>query len=563
MEHEIKNISGHVVDVINQQIVDATVSLKDGHIVSIESLPGLPTNAPYIMPGFVDAHIHIESTLMLPENFAALAVQQGTVAVVADPHEIANVLGIPGIDYMIENGHKVRFYFNFGAPSCVPSTSFETSGATLGAKEVTQLLQRNDIYGLAEVMNVPGVLNGDPELKAKLNAAILAKKPIDGHAPAVHGAQAQQYIEAGITTDHECTSLEEAVERSAMGMKILIREGSAACNFDTLSPMLANYPTMIMFCSDDKYADELEQGYINHLVRRAVKNGLPFWNVLRAACVNPVEHYHLKNGLLRKGDSADFIIVDNLKQFSILATYIEGEKVFDQQHGVLPALRLKTTPIKTTPTAYPNNFNAQPLTPADLRVSDHYDPHNGKLRDIKVMEVSDGSLYTRCMRITPHSDNNQIKTDPENDILKLVVYNRYRAAAPQMAFIKGFGIQHGAIASTIAHDSHNIIAVGCTDEALQKVINHLVKTHGGIAVYNDKQIFDLPLPVAGLMSPLPGKEVAAKHRQLKKQVAAMGCAFAAPFMALSFMALPVIPELKLTDKGLFDVTRFSFTQLFC
>lgn len=555
MNNTTSKIAGHIVDIENERVYTGTVSVADGRI-TLQEQPSLPlsSDAPYILPGFVDSHIHIESTLLLPENFARLAVRQGTVAAVCDPHEIANVLGIAGIDYMIESGRKTHFHFYNAAPSCVPSTCFETAGAAIGPEEIESLMQRDDIFGLAEMMNAFGAVNGDPEVLAKIAAAQRHGKPIDGHAPGFRGEDARKYVALGVSTDHECTSLAEAEERIILGMKILIREGSAACDFEELSPLLAKYGDMLMFCTDDKYADELMQGHINTLVQRAVAKGYPLWNVLRAACVTPVKHYRLRHGILRDGDPADFILVDNLSDFNIMQTWLDGVKVYDRNEHT-PDSVCRTTGCET-PQVLPNQFKAQPLEVSALRIA-----IPAGTERIKVIAATEGSLITRCMTAAPRVVDGNMVSNPDEDVLKLVVLNRYAAAPPAIAFIHGFQLQRGAIASTIAHDCHNIIALGCSDEEIVRAVNHLISTQGGIAACDGQQIWDLTLPVAGLMSPLSGEDAGRKHIELKAKVREMGCPFAAPYMTLAFMALPVIPELKLTDKGLFDGTRFEFTSI--
>ena len=520
-------ITANIVDVLNERIFHGTVTVEDGKIVEIEPLAAPQPSLPYLLPGLVDSHIHIESTLLLPEQYAPRAMRHGVLAAVCDPHEIANVLGMEGVDYMIESGRKTTFHFLWMAPSCVPSTPFETAGATIDAQGVAALLDRDEVGGLAEMMNVPGVLGGDPEVQAKIDYCKRLGKPIDGHAPALTGEDAKRYCGMGITTDHECVSVAIAEERIAMGMKILIREGSASCDFESLAPLLGKYRTMLMLCSDDMYADDFEQGYIDAMVRRALAKGYPLWNVLRAASITPVLHYNLHMGLLRKGDNADFILVDNLSDFNVLASYIEGNmcRCADSQ----PAL--------------PNNFHAQPITPEVL-----VREAEGK---VKVMVASEGSLYTRCelSEFTP-------------EVNKLVVINRYEPhAQPAVAFIKGFHLRQGAMASTIAHDSHNIIAVGADNQSIALAINTLIEHKGGIAVTDGSTVDCLPLPIAGLMSPLSCEEVGIVHKRLRAKAQALGCPFSAPFMTLAFMALPVIPELKLTDKGLFDANKFEFTAL--
>ena len=536
-------IYGNIVDVPARRIYPGRITLCNGKISSIEELPN-ENLAGYILPGFVDSHIHIESTLMVPRNYARMAVANGVVAAVCDPHEIANVLGVPGVDFMIEDGKNVRFNFSFAAPSCVPSTPFETAGASLGAMEVEQLLCRGEIVALAEMMNVPGVVYGDVEVAAKLQAAKDAGKPVDGHAPKFSGDVLEKYARAGITTDHECSTLEEAREKLALGMKVIIREGSAACDFENLYPLVEEYPGMVMFCSDDMYPDDIDEiGYINGLVKRAVAKGMPLWETLECATVTPVKHYNLKNGLLQVGDSADFIVAGNLEDFNILSTYVQGVEVYNSEKGVVEEALVTSDAVSHE---ILNNFEAVEVTPELLSVK----WKEGKLL---VIVATEGSLLTGKELVEPQKDlSGNVVTPVEEGISKIVVYNRYSHSVPQVAYIKGFGLEKGALASTIAHDSHNIIAVGSNDNDLAEVINCLIKEKGGIAVCNGEKTEVLPLPVAGLMTLLKPHEVAQKHKQLKEMAHEAGCTFKAPFMTLAFMALPVIPELKITDKGLFD-----------
>lgn len=547
-----KVLTGNIVDILAKDIYPGEVTIKDGKITSIKRIDGEFDT--YIMPGFVDAHIHIESTLMPPENYARMAVENGVVAAICDPHEITNVLGIEGIDYMIDNSKKARFHFNFMLPSCVPSTNHETAGATIDAQQTAQLITRDDIIGLAEMMNAPGVIYEDAEVMAKIQAAHKMNKPIDGHAPKVTGEDLRKYVAAGISTDHECSSVEEAKEKLDLGMKIIIREGSAACNFESLYPIIGEYPEMTLFCSDDMYPDDVtEIGYINGLVRRSVAKNLPLWNVLQTACTTPVKHYNLKSGLLQEGDPADFIVVNNLQDFQILSTYINGYEVYNANSGVTDALM---TDYKSSQSFHLNQFEAKPITASALQVK-----CEGK--QLKVITATEGSLITGMEIVEPKSDAaGHVITDVENGIAKLVVYNRYAGdMAPQVAYIKGFNLQKGALASTIAHDSHNIIALGCNDQDIAHLINLLIEKKGGIAVCDGQVTKYLPLPIAGLMTPLLPEQVSKKHIELKDLAASMGCTINAPFMTLAFMALPVIPDLKLTDKYLFDGIAFCETSL--
>lgn len=540
-------ISGNLIDVLQQKIYPATVHIAEGRIRQI--VPGAGPYKQYLLPGFVDAHVHIESSMLTPAEFARLAVVHGTLATVSDPHEIANVLGVEGVEYMIENGRQTPFKCCFGAPSCVPATPFETAGATVGVQEVAALLQKPEIRYLSEMMNFPGVLQQQPDVMKKIAAAQRAGKPVDGHAPGLRGTAARQYIAAGISTDHECFTLEEAQEKLQYGMHILIREGSAAKNFDALIPLLHDHPEKMMFCSDDKHPDSLVEGHINVLVKRALAAGVDLFKVLRAACVNPVLHYKLDVGLLREGDPADLIVADNLEDFNIEAAYIDGKLV---------AAGGKTL-IEPVKAAVINNFDCQPKNPPDFRIP-VTDSQSASI-NVHVIEALDGQLITpRTTAALPVADG-FVNGSPDRDILKLAVVNRYRHAPPALGFIHNFGLRSGAIASSVAHDSHNIIAVGTDDESLCAAVNAIIKEQGGISVAGPQGILVLPLPVAGLMSNLDGYTVAEQYSRLDKAAKSLGSLLAAPFMTLSFMALLVIPHLKLSDKGLFNGDTFDFEPL--
>ena len=536
-------IGGQIVDLVNSRIFSGVVVVNDGKIAKIEEQP--VGNTRYIMPGFVDAHVHIESSMLIPSEFARLAVCHGTVATVSDPHEIANVLGKDGIRYMIENGKKVPFKFYFGAPSCVPSTAFESAGSSLDANDIEELMASPDIYYLSEVMNYPGVIHKNPELMRKIAAAKKHGKPIDGHAPTLTGKDLQKYVSAGITTDHECFQLEEALEKINLGMKILIREGSAARNFDGLIPLMATHPDKLMFCSDDKHPDELDDGHIDVLVRKAISLGYNVMDVLKAASLNAVRHYHLNVGMLQEGDDADFIVVDDFKSPVARQTYIKG--VLVAENGVAN--------IKYEETQTPNIFKANFIHADDLFVPD-------KGKKIKVIECIDGQLITNCFTTEPKVVNGGIVSDVENDILKIVVINRYHPAKPAVAFIKGFGLRRGALASSVAHDSHNIVAVGVTDSDILHAVNLLIEHTGGVTAYCSTEMVAVPLPVAGLMSNEDGYEVAAAYENATALAKRLGSKLYAPFMTLAFMALLVIPELKLSDRGLFDVSKFAVCSIY-
>jgi adenine deaminase len=547
MAEDIQKFSGQVVDVVTGRIFPGEIHVKNGRIDAVTETA--KATKQYIMPGLVDAHVHIESSMLVPSEFARLAVVHGTVATVSDPHEIANVVGVRGVEYMLENAAKVPFYFNFGAPSCVPATGFETAGAVIDPAEIEDLLKRQDIKYLSEMMNYPGVINRDPIVMEKIKIARKYNKPIDGHAPGLRGEDLKKYAEAGITTDHECFTYEEALEKIRLGIKILIREGSAAKNFNALIELIGSYPEMIMFCSDDKHPDSLVKGHINDLVRRALIYDFNPIDVIRAATLNPVKHYQLENGLLQKGDYADFIVVNNLTDFEVKQTYVKGQKV--AENGI--------TLIERTHSNIINHFDCAYINPEDIAL-----PAKGKA--INIIEVNDGQLITTRGISEPCISNGLVISDTERDILKLVVINRYQNAAPAVGFVTGFEIKQGAIASTVAHDSHNIIAVGVDDISIKRAVNLLIQNKGGISIVLDNESDNdnmvLPLPVAGLMSTLDGYQVATDYEKLDEAVKSAGSNLAAPFMSLSFLALLVIPELKLSDKGLFDGKKFKFIDLF-
>lgn len=552
------SIEGNLVDLHSRRVFPARVDLADGRIAVIEELEksdgeasdgGAGAMNTFLLPGFVDAHVHIESSMLTPAEFARAAVTHGTVATVSDPHEIGNVLGVEGVHYMLENAARVPFKFYFGAPSCVPATSFdlETPGAEITADQVAALLDDPRILYLSEMMNFPGVLDGDPVVLAKLEAAHARNKPVDGHAPGLRGEQAARYLAAGITTDHECFTREEALDKIAAGCKISIREGSAARNFDALCGLLDEYPEQCMLCSDDKHPDELLVGHINQLVRRAVAAGVDPINALRAACVNPVEHYGLDVGLLRAGDRADLIEVDNLEDFNVLRTWIDGRLVVERGRTLIEPVEPEVV----------NRFDASACRPEQFAVY-------AESERMHVIEALDGQLITRRLTVQPKVVAGQALTDPDRDILKIAVVNRYRDAPPAVAFIHNFGLRRGAIASSVAHDSHNIVAVGASDRDLCAAVNLVIEQRGGLSVadYESGVKETLPLPIAGLMATGECAEVAAAYTRLDKLVKRLGSPLRSPFMTLSFMALLVIPDTKLSDKGLFDGQRFEFLRLF-
>lgn len=540
-------IHANWVDIQEKRIVEAKLFVANKKIDRIEVLGNSPNeDLEFLMPGFTDSHVHIESSMLIPSEFARLAVVHGTVSTISDPHEIANVCGVEGVLFMIENGQKVPFKFNFGAPSCVPATSFETAGAEVNVEEVAELLARPDIRYLSEMMNFPGVLFNDSEVMNKIAAAKALGKPIDGHAPGLRGDDVVKYIAAGISTDHECFTKEEALEKLQHGMKILIREGSAAKNFEALIDLMYDYPNHMMFCSDDKHPDSLVEGHINQLCARAVAKGIPLFHVLQAACINPVVHYKTEVGLLQPGDAADFILVKNLESFEVSKTYINGELVAADGKSFIESV--SSTPI--------NRFSCNEITEADLKVE--LDSYPSEDSFIPVIEALDGQLITNKLLVTGKLHHIEWVSDVEHDILKIVVVNRYNSAPVAKAFVKGFGLKEGAIASSVAHDSHNIVAVGTDDHSLMRAINLVIAAEGGVSCVGGQHEHILPLPVAGLMSAKDGYKVAEAYTNIDEAAKLLGSSLAAPFMTLSFMALLVIPHLKLSDKGLFDGDNFCF-----
>lgn len=535
-------IQGNIVDIQKKSIYKGEILVEQGKITSITEKNH--SEECYILPGFIDAHIHIESSMLVPSEFAKIAVLHGTVATVSDPHEIANVLGVKGVDFMIENGKKVPLKFNFGAPSCVPATSFESAGAIIDSNDIQSLLINPEIKYLAEMMNYPGVLFNDEEVMKKIAFAEKYNKPVDGHAPGLRGENITKYIAAGISTDHECFAYDEGLEKLQKGMKIIIREGSAAKNFEALIHLLPEYYENMMFCSDDKHPDDLLLGHINQLCARAVAKGIDVFKVLQTACINPVKHYSLDVGLLNTGDPADFIIVEDLINFKVLQTYIDGNLV--AKNG--------TTFIETVKFEVLNNFNT------DYKKVSDFEFHSSSEK-IRVIEALDGELITNEIEADSLIDNGNLISNTERDILKMTVVNRYKNVEPSIAFIKNFGLKEGAIASSVGHDSHNIIAIGVSDDAICKAVNLIIENRGGICAISNTTEKIVALPVAGIMSDKSAIEVGSTYAELDQLAKKLGSTLRAPYMTLSFMALLVIPSLKLSDKGLFDGDTFKFTSL--
>jgi adenine deaminase len=536
-------IGANIIDIINKKIYSGEILVNGSRIKKIT--PTRNTYKIFVIPGLIDAHIHIESSMLVPSEFSRLAVRHGTVATVSDPHEIANVLGIEGIKLMHSNGGKVPFKFYFGVPSCVPATEFETSGNKIDLEEIEELFINYKFKYLAEVMNFPGVINYNENIISKINLAKKLNKKIDGHAPGLVGTDLMKYISHGISTDHETELIEEGREKIQKGMKILIREGSAAKNFNDLIPLLKEYPERIMLCSDDLHPDDLKEGHINKLIKMGIDSGYDLFNLIRSATLNPSEHYNLETGLLRENDPADFVLIDNPENFNVIATYIDGEKVYE--NGVI-----KINSIKEQEK---NVFNCDKIKPGQLKIK----ARSGKINTI---EAFDKQLFTKKRLTDATVKDGFVMTDIDKDLLKIVVYNRYYKSVPAISFIKGFGLKKGAIAGTVAHDSHNIIAVGVSDEDIASAINRLIELKGGILLTEEGKFDEIQLSIAGILTDRDGNIIADEYTRLNKRAKVMGSSLNAPFMTLSFMALLVIPELKLSDKGLFDVKKFSFIDLF-
>jgi adenine deaminase len=534
------SLTANLVDLHQRRIYPAKIAFADNRITAIQ--PVVRAEA-FILPGFIDAHVHIESSMMVPSEFARMAVRHGTVGTVSDPHEIANVLGISGVRFMVEQGRRTNFHFHWGVPSCVPATMFETAGAAITPSAVRELFEKDGLGYLSEMMNYPGVLHADPIVMEKIRIAQELGRPIDGHAPGLFGDEARRYAAAGMSTDHECFSLSEALDKIAVGMKILIREGSAAKNFAALEPLLKSHPDWCMFCTDDTHPDTLSTGHINRLVQRGLASGADLFDVLRIACLHPIDHYGLNIGQLRMGDSADFIIVDDLTSLAVRQTWIRGECVFRDGQTCLPKSDCAT----------PNHFLAQLVRTEQFRLA-------ASSPQVRVIGVRGGQLMTDELVFPANIQNGYIEADRQLDVLKITVVNRYQPVAPVVALIHGFGLQRGALAASVAHDSHNIVAVGASDEELCRAINALIDLGGGLAVVDGHSLESLHLPVAGLMG-TDGDTITSDYLKLDAAARQLGSKLAAPFMTLSFMALLVIPKLKLSDLGLFDGEAFRFVDI--
>jgi len=538
-------VTGKLVDIRKRSIYSAEIKVVDGVIASITPMGEDDIDDGYLLPGFIDAHIHIESSMLVPTEFALIALKHGTVATVSDPHEIANVLGVSGVEYMVRNAAQSPLKFTFGAPSCVPATNFETAGAQISAEDIAYMFDELGLTYLSEMMNYPGVIYDDPDVMRKIAVARERNVPIDGHAPGLRGEGLLKYASAGITTDHECFTYEEAKEKLDIGMKVIIREGSAAKNYPALHPLIADYASSLMFCSDDKHPDDLLLGHINSLVARAVQDGYDLYDVLQMACINPVEHYRLPVGGLKVGDPADFIRVYDLESFKVKDSWIDGQQVVSNEEVLVSKVEIDVV----------NQFNANRLEPFDLHVKDIGSP-------IRVIKAIDGELITESFTYHLKGDGDKLVSDISADVLKMVVHNRYEPAKPAVAFIHGFGFTSGAIASSVAHDCHNIVAVGTDDASILSAVNAIIDTKGGICVNDGHKNHIMPLPIAGIISELSAVEAAELYSNLDRKTKELGSTLRSPFMTLSFMALLVIPKLKLSDLGLFDGGSFQFVDLY-
>lgn len=536
----MKRIEGNLIDIENREFYPCEIAIADGKIVSIDRNSNSYDH--YISPGFIDAHVHVESSMLMPTEFSKRVIPNGTVGVVADPHEIANVLGIEGVRLMVTNGEKAPLKFHWGIPSSVPATPFDKTSGVLTVKDTEELAKTGQFSLLSEVMNIPGVLDNDPEILDKIAIAKKYHLRIDGHSPDLRGDKLSTYIAHGIETDHESSTLEEAEEKISKGMNILIREGSAAKNYEALKSLIATNTENVMFCTDDSHADDLlEQGHINKIVKMAFRDGFGIFDVLQIACINPVKFYHLDVGTLHIGDKADFIILDDLASLNIVGTYINGQEVY------LRGIEREYPDVKIP---LLNVFHHDQIIVSEIETS--------VSGEVTCIQVIPDSILTEKKVVSFGKEPVRFQSDVEADLLKIIYLNRYFNSKPQVGFIFGIGLKRGAFASSISHDSHNVVAIGCTDEDLVAAINVIIQEKGGLAVQQGNKGLSLPLPVGGIMSDKTGQEVADQYSKLNLELHQMGCPLNSPFMTLSFMSLIVIPRLKIGEKGIFDVDRFEF-----
>jgi adenine deaminase len=544
---------GRIVNVFSGEIYRADVAIHKGTIAGLGEYKGkksIDVASKLILPGLIDSHVHLESSMLTPAEFAKAVLPNGTTAVVADPHEIANVLGEKGITYILKASEDLPLDFYFMLPSCVPATPLETSGARLKTADLLPFLKHGRVLGLAEMMNYPGVLSGDAEVLQKLRS--FSGQIIDGHAPGLSGKDLSAYVGTGITSDHECTSADEAREKMRLGMTIFIREGSAAKDMEALLPAVtvAN-SRFFCFATDDFQPGDLKNGSINELVKKAIRLGLDPMTAVRMATINPARHFGLKRkGAVLPGYDADLVIIDSFDDFGVVMVFKQGKLVAKSDTCVIPCKSSHHEQTKRT-------VRIRPITEQDIRIK-------AKTGHARVIELIPDQIETKHSVLPVSAQSGFVFSDTERDILKLMVIERHKATGNiGLGLVKGFGLRSGAIAGTVAHDSHNIIAAGVSDDDILVAVSEIRKLQGGlVVVHNKKVLAEIPLPVAGLMSDKPLSYVVEKLSEIEVAVKELGVKIKHPFGILSFLALPVIPELKLTDKGLVDVNQFKFVDLF-
>ena len=543
-----------LVNVLSGSIETTDLAIHDGFVAGLGDYDGkqiIKANGMYVCPGFIDGHIHMESSLLSPANFCAAVLPWGTSAVVADPHKIANVLGLDGIRYFLECARNLPLDVFLNLPSCVPASPLETSGANLRAVDLQSLLPNENLLGLAEMMNFPGVIGTDPLVIDKL--LLFQDMVIEGHCPRLSGRDLNAYIAGGISSDHECTASEEAAEKLARGMAVMIRQGSQSKDLEKLIGIVSDstWPNC-MFVSDDVHPDDLMgKGHMNAIVNEAMTLGMDPVRAITLACWTAANYFRLRRrGALAPGFVADFSLSPTLNPWNPVRVFKGGIETAREGQLLIDPACWPMPPMPGSPMRIAGIASEQLLVPAKA----------GKLRVIGILEAT---LLTRKLLMDPKIENGYAVCDPERDLLKAAVYNRYVAGAPPaVGFVHGLGLKKGAIATSVAHDSHNVIAAGVSDADITAVVCALRETGGGMAAAAEGLIEILPLPIAGLMSASPATEVSDKLRRLKALVKAWGAKLDNPFMALSFLSLPVIPELKLTDLGIVEVSSFSHVPLF-
>ena len=545
IKNRVYRIEGNIIDHHHKEIFEGSIEIEGKHIKAIHRHP--TCSASYIMAGLVNAHVHLESSMLMPQEFGKLSIAHGTIATVSDPHEIANVMGTEGIEYLMQHAESSPIKHFFTIPSCVPASPFDSNGATIDSDEVEQLARSGRFVALSEVMNIPGVIHKDPEVIAKLAVAKANHLPIDGHAPLLSGEPLQQYAAASITTDHESCDLQIAKEKLSNGIKIILRQGSAAKNYPSLHPLIASHTDQLMFCTDDSHPDDLlHHGEIDLILRKALTDGYSIFDLLKIASSNPINHYKLNVGQLRPGDLADFIVIDNLEALHTKQVYIEGELCYDSRQAGEQA------PPESQPIIPINRFDHAPIQPQCLAF-----PTDGT--ELLMIGLISNQIITQKRSFTPHTTHN-FESDLTQDILKIVYLNRYTDSEPQVAFCQGMGLKRGALASSIAHDSHNIIAIGCSDQAITEAINELIAHRGALVVHDGHKVHSLPLPIGGIISDQPATEVIRRYEHLQRLTNLIGSPLQSPFMTLSFLALVVIPHLKIGEQGLFDYNLFDWVE---